>query len=204
MDHSSRNWFIERLARGRVRLARYLERHPRGERRALDEPGDAVVDGFQQTLEALDAATEQLGERDARIAELQHALALERSRRENLLAEVPLPCVITAADGVIVQINGRAATLLNGSTRGLVGRSMLLFLGDRGSWPLLRATLERGDTPPRETLTIKPRERAPREAVALLSPIDGAAPPMWRWFLLEQPLARGVSRTHRGDVRVVN
>ena len=106
---------------------------------------------------------EQVQAKDAAATALRHATAMFRLS--------PTPCVITDGLGTVIDINAAAAELLNVTPRHVVGRPFLLFLGsDRETFlNLLSQTRHIGDVQ-RCDGHIRPRERAPFDAMILMAP----------------------------------
>jgi PAS domain-containing protein len=98
-----------------------------------------------------------------------------------LLDSIPIALVTTARDGRIVELNPDASDLLSLSRRAAIGRSLLLFFAERASWLDVMRELRDTDPPIRREITLRPREKGPRQCLACVSPAkDGAL----HWYLL--------------------
>jgi nitrogen fixation/metabolism regulation signal transduction histidine kinase len=116
-------------------------------------------------LEELQVANEHL---QAQVDELVNAKSqLESNRRllVDLQDALPLACLWTDEQGVVLAANTRASSLFNVARERLVGKPLLLFVSDRQALFDALATLR---DPTATTLdlklTIRPRERHARQA----------------------------------------
>ena len=105
-----------------------------------------------------------------------------------LFDRVPVPCVVTDASGTIVSANRAAALFLNTSAKHLVGRLLLHFTDDREKFgaALLTVTTDRARL--EQVMTIRPKERAPREMAVVTVPESSEPSGRYLWFL--QPIVQ--------------
>lgn len=133
-------------------------------------------------LEELQVANEHL---QAQLEELAAARlrADDVSRRfEEFLQVVPIACIWSDPQGVILEANDTAAALLNVTRARLAGKPLMLFLSDRPRFFGALAALSAPDGGVVETdITVRPRERRPR--LVRLTGRVLASESRWCWFL---------------------
>ena len=111
-----------------------------------------------------------------------------------LFDSVPVPCVVTDAAATIISANRSAALFLNTSAKHLVGRLLLHFSDDRKKFSASLLAVEANRTRIEELMTIRPKERAPREMMVVVLPESPEADGRYLWFLLPAPQpARGIT-----------
>ena len=103
-----------------------------------------------------------------------------------LFDRVPVPCLVTDTAATIVSANRAASLFLNISAKHLVGRLLLHFSDDREKFgtALLSAATDR--TRIEQVMTIRPKERAPREMLVMIVPESPEQSGRYLWFL--QPM----------------
>lgn len=80
----------------------------------------------------------------------------------DFIDRLPMPYVMTASNGRILEATTAAADALNLSRRGLIGRNLLLFLDDRLVWFDLLSSVIRSGQAVRRHAMLRPRERLAR------------------------------------------
>lgn len=143
---------------------------------------------LEASLEELRTASEQLNQLMDDVAAAREGSAKLESQLGEFREALPLPCVLTDAQGVIVESNVRAGDLLNVAPRHLGGKPLALYMVHRDQFFALVNALRFGDRPPAEELLLRPRERKPRAMmvdVARLHSADRVA-----WFFRD-PAPRG-------------
>lgn len=118
-----------------------------------------------------------------RLEDRLDALAL---RHRDLLDRVPVPCFITDDRGVVAHANREAVLLLRSSERHLLGKPVGLWFKDRDAAEGFVHELRANGQPLHRQFIVTPRDRRPSLMTVVVQPVDGAAPPMWRWFLLRE------------------
>ena len=111
-----------------------------------------------------------------------------------LFDRVPVPCLVTDAAATIISANRSAALFLNTSAKHLVGRLLLHFSDDREKFNTSLVAIEAHRTRIEELMTIRPKERAPREMMVVVLPESPEAGGRYLWFLLPAPQpTRGIT-----------
>lgn len=134
-----------------------------------------------QELDALKLDSERLSQ------QVEHS----KAEWDYLFDAIPVPCLCTDAEGVILYANQPAALLLNVSTKRLVTRMLSHFVDDRSRFATALRTLP-GAKPQSTELTVRPRERAPRAVKAVVLPRSRFDLAELLWFLI--PADHGVIR----------
>ncbi len=106
------------------------------------------------------------------------------TRTDERFQHLPIACVTTDAQGVILDANPSAAAMLNLSVRCLRDRLLLHFAEDRTGFSHLLKELQRHDDDVRTTVTLRPRERSRRTVAVVIVPESSANPAVWQWYLL--------------------
>ena len=86
------------------------------------------------------------------------------------------------------------SAFLNTSAKHLVGRLLLHFSDDRKKFSASLLAVEANRTRIEELMTIRPKERAPREMMVVVLPESPEAGGRYLWFLLPAPQpTRGIT-----------
>lgn len=137
------------------------------QRRAGDTGGSTLIRAalkeLTATLEELQVTCEQLQEHVNELAAARQAeTEIEAVHREFVNA-LPLPCLWTDDEGVLVEANEATAMVLNVAARRLAGKPLALFVMDRPAFFDALATLRAGRTVVEVVVQVRPRERRPRQ-----------------------------------------
>jgi PAS domain-containing protein len=120
----------------------------------------------------------------------------EGAQWDYLFDQMTAPCISTDAQGRILSANRSAALFLNVSTKHLRERLLLHFAEDRDTFVGLLRRLEHERARIQAELTIRPRERAPRQAAVVVVPRTPENATSWLWFFVPGGLA---GKTRRGQ-----
>jgi PAS domain-containing protein len=134
----------------------------------------------------------------ARLAakKLEDEVRSESAQWDYLFDQMTVPCISTDAQGRILNANRSAALFLNVSTKHLKERLLLHFAEDRDTFVGLLRRLEHERARIQAELTIRPRERAPRQAAVVAVPQTPENATSWLWFFVPGGLA---GKTRRGQ-----
>ena len=133
------------------------------------------------TTEALRACIQRLEITLGELEAVRESARAAQQEDELLLRSLPIAHITTSRSGEILTANPEAAVVLNTSTRHMIGKSLLLFLEDRGFWETTLRSLLKFDAPVRRLIALRPRERARKQMLACVSWLDAET---MRWFLL--------------------
>jgi len=117
-------------------------------RRALDDSTSALKGALDRLLEATET-----------LRRTRRELGVATERFDGFLQFLPVPTLATSRIGDILDVNPEARDLLNIS-RHPRGKSLLLFLDDRGSWMTTMKALQVGDSPQRRVVSLRLKDRA--------------------------------------------
>jgi PAS domain-containing protein len=134
-------------------------------------------------LEELRVANEQLQSQVDELAAARWTSATAEQRLDEFVGMMPVPCVWTDTEGVIVDGNAAACSLLNISRQRLPGKPLILFITDRDPlFGAMQALRRSGPSAKVELdLTVRPRERRPR--VLRVAGHTCSHDSRWVWFL---------------------
>lgn len=171
--------------------------------------GSRLPPGLDQLLDQIfelgDLVLQELaGARDgfeARIVRLEREASRHAEAWTLLFDTMPVACVETHPNGIILRANTSAALLLNIGAKHLDGRLLTLFSEHRDQFNELLRTLSHGPARHRTSLAIRPRERAPFSAELLLMPSAADTPSSWLWFLGAAPQPGRLSAPRRHSRR---
>lgn len=160
---------------------------------------DEIVDASLALCEALltDLAAAQL-----RATASERRANAAATNRDYLLQRLPVACVETDADAIILMANPLAASLLNMSSKYLEHRLLLHFVEDRAAFSQLLQSLS-GDhaSAQRARLALRPRERAAVLIDATIVPAAAVDAATWWWFIA--PAAdRSIRHAESGPVEI--
>jgi PAS domain-containing protein len=154
--------------------------------RRTNMPAD-LDDLIDQVFTLCDAMLQDLaGQRfdcEAVVAKLKGDASQSAHASALLFDEMPVACLETDANGIIVRANRAAALLLNLSARFLNGRLLRLFSQRRDEFDGFIRTLGRGRMRHRVSMALWPRERAPFRAELTVVPIEADSSSNWLWFM---------------------
>lgn len=129
-----------------------------------------TVDEVRKLVRQLQVSFEDLTQAMSDHLRAKQEVDTIRQRGTTLFRLVPTPCIATDHTGVVLDMNPAAATLLNTAPRFVAGRQFCLFV-DGNRPDVLRVLLDvqrSGDTQ-QISVTIRPRERAPLDAMLLVA-----------------------------------
>jgi PAS domain S-box-containing protein len=131
------------------------------------------------------------------VSGLRRDITTERDRFSGLIAQLPLPYLVTSADGTIQQVNPAACAVLDVSARALIGRNLLIFLDDREGWRQLLAQTAASRVDNERPGRLRPRERLRVPVTATVSCVDTVNGPAIQWFLNVMPagMALGLQKS---------
>lgn len=136
-----------------------------------------------EALEALRVATEQLQLASDDIAAARREAALNADRYRELYEGLPMACLMTDDDGLVVEANTFASRLLNVSAPYLAGKPLLLYLPQRDAYfELLERVKKDGYATARTVL--RPRDRKPVDVTLTV----GALKQQSRWCWMFGPI----------------
>ena len=148
-----------RIVSSRQRFSQ-LQRRAASSSRSPKVVSDAIAQ-LELSLNALDAAQQQLVERRQELTRARQQLAEERDRYWHLFDAAPDAGVITASDGRILEANRAAAELLNSSQKFLIGRNLSVFSSsERGRLIAGASRLAESGGCADWVFDLRPRERA--------------------------------------------
>ena len=191
-----RQWVID-VGQLRTRAAR-MQRQ--GLPTGLDELLDQVFELCDSVLQELAGARFEF---DARTARLEGEASRYAEAWTHLFDRMPVACIETDPNGIILRANTFAALLLNISAKYLDGRLLTHFSEHRDEFDELIRMLSRGGTRHRTSLAIRPRERAPFSAELLLMPSGANTANSWLWFLGETVQQGTSSPPRRNSARPI-
>jgi PAS domain-containing protein len=158
-------------------LQRLADLEDRG--RTVTGPRAALL---KTALRELETALEELRTASEQLNEAMDDMAGVRFNSQKIGAEfrefrdaLPLACVISDDTGQIVEANEPAGTLLNVAPRHLQGKPLALYMAQREQFFAMVTAARRVEGSLEETLTVRPRERKPRQMavqVCLLKEAD--------------------------------
>jgi PAS domain-containing protein len=130
-----------------------------------------IVAEVRRLARELHLSFEDLAQAIVEQTQAKEAASIAQRQASTVFRLSPTPCIITDASGAVVDINAAASQLLNVTSRHVVGRPFLLFLGsDRLMFLNLLSQTRHGEDVQRCEVHIRPRERAPFDATALIAP----------------------------------
>lgn len=138
------------------------------------------------TANALREATELVRRLCEEGAIVRAQIAERQSELSEMLDDLSLACILTTVDGVILDANTAAGTLLNLSRRGLIGRSLLLFFDDRDKWRALAHKVNASAESTRGCGSLRPRERGRQPVTACIRPCRSSCKLTLRWLVTVQ------------------
>ncbi len=128
-----------------------------------------TLDELQRSLSELEVAVQELRDQSARLEAAQREAEEERGRSQVLFERAPTPYILTDDTGTIRDVNDAGASLLAISRKFLVGKTITVFVdGRRVEFLEDVARAVTADQPVTITFTLRPRERAPQPASAIL------------------------------------
>lgn len=174
---------------------------------ALDDPRGGTArfqTRLRSTMSALHEAIEALKRMADEREVAQRQAGEARAQLAHATEHLPIPFLVTTADGTVLVANQAAGVALNVSARALLGRNLLMFFDDREAWMSIMSATRASGVPAYRKGNIRPRERLQERVVASLSAVtspDGAA---IQWFLTganaelgaEAGMARASARRH--------
>ena len=148
----------------------------------LDQLLDQIFELGDLVLQELAGARDKF---EARIVRLEGEASRQAEAWTLLFERMPVACIETHPNGIILRANTSAALLLNIGAKQLDGRLLTHFSEHRDQFNELLRTLSHAPARHRTSLAIRPRERAPFSAELLLLPSAAATASSWLWFLGE-------------------
>jgi PAS domain-containing protein len=158
--------------------------------RRPDATAAAALDEIlTESLAAGDSLLHELAGAHLDAAEVRRQLQAEARNRQYLFEQIPVACVATDRNGVVLAANQPAAELFNVSPKHLRGRMLLLFAAEREAFSRLLATLPADGDRLRVPMPIRPRERGLTRLNALIVSEGAVEPSSWLWFLTDAAAA---------------
>lgn len=161
-----------------------------GRRLAFMPPN--VQQAVSDTLTTCESLLQALAACQLDNADLNRHLKDLTSEWAYLFEQMPIACVATDPNGIVIQVNRSAGELVNMSPRALENRLLTHFIQDREAFSEALQQVAANARDVRASFAIRPRERAPLmiDAIAIpRTPIDST---VWLWFLIPH---RASSRT---------
>jgi PAS domain S-box-containing protein len=175
-----------RIVSSRQRLSQ-LQRRAASSSRSPNVVSDAIAQ-LELSLNALDAAQQQLVEQRQDLTRVRQQLAEERDRYWHLFDAAPDACVITASDGRILEANRAAAELLNSSQKFLIGRNLSVFSSSERAHLMAGASrLAESGGSADWVFDLRPRERAAVRVTARVVATGDGQDGDLRWVLRREP-----------------
>jgi PAS domain S-box-containing protein len=160
---------------------------------ALDEMS-SLNDILTECMTTCDALLQEIAAGDGECHRLRGIVLQEQQSWQRFFDVMPVACILSDSQGVILSANRAAALFLNVSAMRLQGRTLTHFVIDRQRL----ADLLEGRTPHasviRASFRIRPREKAITEIEATIVPDAGLNQSAWIWFLLPTKNAREVQQ----------
>jgi len=166
---------MQALARLRARAVRLRGRPCADSRDALE-----VLD---EALELTDTIRDDCARLQQRCAELERRVRDQESAFTALLERLPLALVSTDGSGRIVHANRAAAKLLGRSAPHLPETLLLHFFEDREAFSLLLERMRSAPDPIEIAMRLRPRERAPFDALVTVTEDPRCLEPRWVWSI---------------------
>jgi PAS domain-containing protein len=154
-------------------------------RRADSTAADALDEILTDTLAAGDRLVHELAGAHLEADETRRQLQAETLNRQYLFDQIPVACITTDRNAVILAANQPAAGFFNVSPKHLRGRMLLHFAADREAFSRLLHTLPVDGERIQAPLPIRPRERSLSRLNALIVKEDAGKSASWLWFLTE-------------------
>ena len=154
--------------------------------------GTSSTEILSECLATCDALLQELATSEAECHRLRNKVSEEQHGWQRFFDVVPMPCILSDAEGVILSANRAAALFLNVSAMRLQGRTLTHFILDRQK---LAALLEDRTTDAsilRASFRIRPREKAITEIDVTIVPDAGMNTDAWIWFLMPADHARQI------------
>jgi PAS domain-containing protein len=142
---------------------------------------------LETALEELRVASEQLNVTVDEMAEARADAQKVEEEFDEFRQLLPLSCVWTDPQGLIVSANVAAGELLNVAPRHLAGKPLSLYIVDRDSFFGMLNHLRLAPDRVQRELTVRPRERKPRVMTAQLARL--ATSDQLCWFFQEAMVA---------------
>ena len=166
---------MQTLARLRARAVRLRGRPCPDSRDALEVLDDA--------LELTDTIRDDCARLQQRCTELERRVRDQESAFTALLERLPLALVSTDGSGRIVHANRAAAKLLGRSAPHLPETLLLHFFEDREAFSLLLERMRSAPDPIEIAMRLRPRERAPFDALVTVTEDPRCLEPRWVWSI---------------------
>jgi len=166
---------MQALAHLRARVVRLRARPCPDSRDALEVLDDA--------LELTDTIRDDCARLQQRCTELERRVRDQESAFTALLERLPLALVSTDGSGRIVHANRAAAKLLGRSAPHLPETLLLHFFEDREAFSLLLERMRSAPDPIEIAMRLRPRERAPFDALVTVTEDPRCLEPRWVWSI---------------------
>ena len=169
-------------------------------RRPDPTAADALDAILTDTLAASDSLLHELAGAHLEADEIRRRLQAETLNRQYLFDQIPVACVTTDRNAVILAANQPAAEFFNVSPKHLRGRMLLHFAADREAFGRLLDTLPLDGERVQAPLPIRPRERSLSKLNALIVKEETGQASSWLWFLTEAAAAADVAAYSERDL----
>jgi PAS domain-containing protein len=185
LSEGERSDELPRLRDTRRSRASYLEQLSARVLRTIDKALPDRPDALRQLTTLVGELLIELHRTEETCRVQRAELATLTDRRLDLLNTLPVPCLLTDADGLVVEANREAFSVLNSSERHLLGRPVVLWFKARDDATSFVRALRTGSDTIRREMLLTPREHRARRVSVVVQRAAGTEPPLWRWFFLD-------------------
>jgi PAS domain-containing protein len=147
---------------------------------------------LNECMATCDSLLQEMATLDAECHRLRGIVSEEQQSWQHFFDVMPLACILSDAQGVILSANRAAALFLNVSATRLQGRTLPHFVIDRQRLNELLEGLSPTSSIVRAPLRIRPREKAITDIDVTIVPDGGRDGSAWIWFLMPATHARQV------------
>ena len=177
-------------------IAQLRHRAAKARRASANAEAFEIVD---EALTLCDSIVRELAGTGMAFDEYKLKLDAQSALTAQLFDEMPIACVETDPSGVIRGANREAGRLFNTSGKHLAARLLLHFSEDREHFGRFLRTLS-GDCASRDSLVIRPRERAPLHADVTVIPRVAGDPSVWLWFFTPNGRVQATKRRQEANI----
>jgi PAS domain S-box-containing protein len=152
----------------------------------------SIQDVLAECISTCDSLLQEVASGENECHRLRGIVSEEQQSWQRFFDVMPLACILTDPQGVILSANRAAALFLNVSAMRLQGRTLMHFVIDRQHLTELLEGRTADRSMLRASFRIRPREKAIIEIEATIVPDAGRNVSAWIWFLLPTSHARQV------------
>jgi PAS domain-containing protein len=156
----------------------------------MREEMSLLQDILTECMTTCDALLQEVATGVSECDRLRGVVSQEQQNWQRFFDVMPLACILSDAQGVILGANRAAALFLNVSAMRLQGRTLMHFVMDRQRLTELLEGRTADKSMIRASFRIRPREKAITEIEATIIPDAGMHANAWIWFLLPTNNAR--------------